>query len=139
MPNKQRPTRAGKLIVPPTKIELVRRIACLADNQIMTVFTDEMNIVGVAGNCGSGSKFIVASLSLHCPPCYSCTNPNQSQYAPQFHPHNENIFADHPQFYLLENKRLTEYIRLMSAISGNSSAKIRPESGDSLSENRRIR
>jgi hypothetical protein len=50
------------LIVPPTKIELVRRIACLADNQINMIFTDKMNIVGVAGRCGSGSKFIVASI-----------------------------------------------------------------------------
>jgi hypothetical protein len=49
--------------MPPTKIELIRRIACLADNHINTIFTEEMNIVGVAGSCGSGSKFIVASIN----------------------------------------------------------------------------
>jgi hypothetical protein len=37
------------------------RIYCTA-NQINTNFLDEMNIVGVAGICGSGSKFIVASI-----------------------------------------------------------------------------
>jgi hypothetical protein len=49
------------IIVPLTKIELIRRIVCLADNQMNTIFTEEMNIVGVAGSWGSGSKFIVAS------------------------------------------------------------------------------
>jgi hypothetical protein len=53
---------ANGTIVPPTKIELIRRIACLADNQMNTIFTEEMNIVGVAGSWGSGSKFIVASI-----------------------------------------------------------------------------
>jgi hypothetical protein len=46
----------------PTKLkfELVRRIACLADNQKTTCFV-QRNIAGVAGSCGSGSKFIVVS------------------------------------------------------------------------------
>jgi hypothetical protein len=51
------------LIVPPAKIELIRRIANLADNQMNNVFTEEMNIAGVAGRCGSGSKFMVASIN----------------------------------------------------------------------------
>jgi hypothetical protein len=50
------------LIVLLTKIALARRIACLADNPTNTIFTEEMNMVGVAGSRGSGSKFIVASL-----------------------------------------------------------------------------
>jgi hypothetical protein len=28
-----------------------------------TIFTEKMNIVGVAGRCGSGSKFMVASMN----------------------------------------------------------------------------
>jgi hypothetical protein len=52
------------VIVSPTKIEIIRRIACLADNQMNTIVTEEMNIVGVAGSWGSGSKFIVAIIPL---------------------------------------------------------------------------
>jgi hypothetical protein len=57
----------SSFIVPPTTIALIRRIACLADNQMNTIFTEEMNIVGVAGNWGSGSKFIVASIRIDVP------------------------------------------------------------------------
>jgi hypothetical protein len=48
--------------VPLTKIELIRRIACLADNQKNTLVFVQIHIVGVTGSCGSGSKFIVASI-----------------------------------------------------------------------------
>jgi hypothetical protein len=51
-------------IVLPTKFELVRRIACPADNQRTTLLFAQINIVGVAGSRGSGSKFIVASISF---------------------------------------------------------------------------
>jgi hypothetical protein len=54
----------ANFIVLPTKIELIRRIACLADNQKSTLLFVQIHIVGVAGSWGSGSKFIVASISI---------------------------------------------------------------------------
>jgi hypothetical protein len=55
----------SSFIVPPTTIALIRRIACLADHPTNTIFTEEMNIVGVAGSWGSGSKLIVASINRY--------------------------------------------------------------------------
>jgi hypothetical protein len=50
-----------------TTFALVRRIACLADHQKTALVFARINIAGVAGSRGSGSKFIVASITFHFP------------------------------------------------------------------------
>jgi hypothetical protein len=52
-------------IVLQTTFALVRRIACLADNQKTTLLFTRINIVGMVGSRGRGSKFIVASIRQH--------------------------------------------------------------------------